>query len=260
MVRVPGMERPGAVDLLDEQHTHQSVGQGQVRQADAPVRGLAQGRVQPVGPADEQRHRVADQLPAPQPFGQGQGGQTGAALVQRHHLRAARDGRLDTPALGSKHAPHPLSRTSPQPGPRSPAATISSFSGADRWRPVQPLRAAAFLRAGLAVAPALAAGLFAPEGLITMVSMAAFLVAVVLPAGLPAGLAGAFFAGLAADGLTGFAAVLATIFLAGALAAALRAGFWSAACAVVPPDEGEKGLAAPSLMRTGLSPQRSSRR
>ena len=58
VVGVAGIDRPGTVQLLNQQYPHHGVRQGQVRQANALVRRLPESRVQPVGAANDQRHVV----------------------------------------------------------------------------------------------------------------------------------------------------------------------------------------------------------
>ena len=52
---MPRQDRPGAIELLGEQHPHHRVRQRQVGQPDAFVRRLAEGRIQPVGAAVERQ-------------------------------------------------------------------------------------------------------------------------------------------------------------------------------------------------------------
>src|SRR5256885_666136 len=92
VVGMAGVDRPGTVQLLDEQHPHHGMRQGQVRQADALVRSLPEGGVQSVRAANDQGHVVALQLPALQALGQGLGRQIGAALIEHDDARAARNG------------------------------------------------------------------------------------------------------------------------------------------------------------------------
>ncbi len=63
VVGMAGVHGPRTVELLDQQHPHHRMRQREVREADALVRGLAEGRVEPVRTADDQRHVVAAQLP-----------------------------------------------------------------------------------------------------------------------------------------------------------------------------------------------------
>ena len=63
VVGVVVVDRPCAVDLLDQQHPGHGVRQGHVRQANA-LRGLGlEFGVQPIGATDDEGHIVALQLP-----------------------------------------------------------------------------------------------------------------------------------------------------------------------------------------------------
>ena len=90
VVRVVGVDGPGAVELLDQQHAGQRVGQGHVGQADAFVRGLPKCRLQAIGATDDQGNVIALKLPRLLALGQGLGGEAGATFVQRYHARATR--------------------------------------------------------------------------------------------------------------------------------------------------------------------------
>ena len=56
---MPRRNGPGAVELLNEQHAREGVREGEVGEAQAFVRCLAESGVKPVGAADEQRHVAA---------------------------------------------------------------------------------------------------------------------------------------------------------------------------------------------------------
>lgn len=63
MVRMVGIDGPGAVQLLYQQHPGKCVRQGQVRQADTFMRSLAKSGVQAVGAANDQGYVITAELP-----------------------------------------------------------------------------------------------------------------------------------------------------------------------------------------------------
>ena len=94
------IDRPGAVKLLYQQHPGKRMRQGQVRQADAFVRGLPECGVEPVRPADYKGYIVAFNLPSLEFFSQRQGSECGAALIQRDDAAALGNDGFDACALG----------------------------------------------------------------------------------------------------------------------------------------------------------------
>src|SRR5437899_6112512 len=101
VIRMTSVDRPGAIELLDQQNPRHRVGKRQVGKPDPLMRGGLEGRVQSIGPADDQCDIVALALPGLQPGGERFRGERCAALVQDNDAHALGDGRLDPLALCS---------------------------------------------------------------------------------------------------------------------------------------------------------------
>ena len=95
------VDRPGAVELLQQQHTGQGVRQRQIGKPNALMGGITKGGFQPVGASNDQRHIVPTLLPALQLRGEIAGGECGSTLVQDHEATGLRQRRLNALPLGS---------------------------------------------------------------------------------------------------------------------------------------------------------------
>ena len=102
MVGVALQNRPGAVDLLDEQHAGQSVWQGQTRQPDTQASAVLDRFGEAIRAAYEHGDIGGRILPVPEFFGQAHGRQVFAMFITHHAGRALGGGRLDARRLGAQ--------------------------------------------------------------------------------------------------------------------------------------------------------------
>ncbi|ABA48980.1 hypothetical protein BURPS1710b_1380 [Burkholderia pseudomallei 1710b] len=104
MVGVILRDAPRAVKLLGEQHAHHAVRQREARHAQQQLGARLERRGEPVGAADHERDVAAVLLPRGQRLRELHRGPVAAALVERDDARVLRQRGFDPLLLGGHHA------------------------------------------------------------------------------------------------------------------------------------------------------------
>src|SRR3990167_9080273 len=104
-------QRPGAVELLQQQHTRQGMRQGHVRQANGLVGRLLERRINAIGTADDERHIAAIVQPRFGSLGQLHAGQARTTFIKDDAAHAPVDGRFHAGRFGLHDDGHGLALT-----------------------------------------------------------------------------------------------------------------------------------------------------
>src|SRR3990167_1887972 len=213
-------QRPGAVELLQQQHTRQGMRQGHVRQANGLVGRLLERRINAIGTADDERHIAAIVQPRFGSLGQLHAGQARTTFIKDDAAHAPVDGRFHAGRFGLHDDGHGLALTGfglegldlhLPVGREALEVVLARFVGPVRQAVANGDHRQLHQRAVFLAGAFLAATFLAATFFTATVLTAAFLAATFLTATLRAGV---FFSGALMTIFFTFAAVLVATFLA----------------------------------------------